>query len=217
MISSLAQKQIKAVHFSNPRKNQIERITPHVFVGEWDAERMGAYFTQENIRASANYVIGNDGTIINCVDENARAWTSSSSANDNKAVTIECASTTKSPYIMPEQTYNALIELTADIMRRYNKTSLIYINDKEKALNYKLKDNEMLLTKHSFFANKACWGAWFEGKTNDFITKVNNKIKESNTLYAVQVGAFKEKTNAVKMQTQLKKYGFNSFIVRKDY
>ena len=43
----------------------------------------------------------------------------------------------------------------------------------------------------------------------------NNASSEDETLYVVQVGAFKDKKNAQKLQTELKKAGFESFINKK--
>jgi N-acetylmuramoyl-L-alanine amidase len=43
----------------------------------------------------------------------------------------------------------------------------------------------------------------------------NNASSEDETLYVVQVGAFKSKENAQKMVDKLKKSGYESFITKK--
>lgn len=162
---------------NSPRNHTIDRLTPHCIVGEWSAKQGADYFTNKNVKASCNYVIGKDGDIAVSVEEGDRAWTSSSSSNDNRAITFECASEKTHPYKFPQKTYDALINLCVDIMRRYNKTKLVYI---ENGINYEPKEGEMQLTLHRWFAKKACPGDWFVSMIPDFISKVNSKIKGGN-------------------------------------
>ena len=68
-----------------------------------------------------------------------------------RAVTIECASDSKSPYAFNAAVYDKLIKLSADICKRYGKKKLLWISDKTKALNYSPKDDEMILTVHRWF------------------------------------------------------------------
>lgn len=53
--------------------------------------------------------------------EKNRSWCSSSNANDQRAVTIECASDMSEPYAMNSAVYNSLIKLCVDICRRNGK------------------------------------------------------------------------------------------------
>ncbi len=158
---------------NSPRNHKIDRITPHCIVGLWSSTQACQYFNNPNIKASANYCIGKDGDVGVCVEEGDWAWISSSSSNDNRAITIECASDTKSPYQFPIATYNSLIELCVDIMRRYNKTKLVYI---ENGIDYEPKEEEMQLTLHRWFKKKACPGEWFISMIPDFIFQVNSKL-----------------------------------------
>ena len=84
--------------------------------------------------------------------EKDRSWCSSSSANDVRAVTIECASDAFSPYAFNDAVYEKLIQLCADICRRNGKTKLIWFGYKDKAINYTPAKNEMILTVHRWFA-----------------------------------------------------------------
>ena len=102
--------------------------------------------------------MGYDGSIGLCVDEGDRSWCSSSSANDNRAVTIETASETVHPYKVTDKAYSALIDLVTDICKRNGKTKILWFGDKNKTLAYTPKANEMVMTVHRWFANKACPG-----------------------------------------------------------
>ena len=61
-------------------------------------ESLGAIFAPSSKQASSNYGVGYDGRIGMYVEERDRSWCTSSSANDNRAVTIEVASDTYDPY-----------------------------------------------------------------------------------------------------------------------
>ena len=77
---------------SGTRTHTIDRITPHAVVGQLGVERICDCFKDGSRQASCNYCIGADGRIGLCVDEQNRSWCSSSRDNDQRAVTIECAS-----------------------------------------------------------------------------------------------------------------------------
>ena len=98
-----------------PRNKQIDTITIHCFVGQFSVERMCEMFESPKKKASANYVIGSDGRIGLCVDEADRSWCSSSSTNDNRAITIECASDLKHPYAINNKVMNSLINFVYNI------------------------------------------------------------------------------------------------------
>lgn len=138
------------------KTHSIDRITPHCVVGQCSVETLGDWFSKSSTKASCNYGIGKDGRVGLYVDENKGAWCSSNKANDQRSVTIECASDATHPYAFNDVVYNKLIDLCVDICKRNGKTKLIWISDKNTALNYSCKSNEMLLTVHRWFANKAC-------------------------------------------------------------
>lgn len=71
------------------RGYKICKFTPHHMAGILTAKQCGAIFQRANRNASSNYGIGNDGTIACYVDEENRAWTSSSPINDYQAITVE--------------------------------------------------------------------------------------------------------------------------------
>ena len=200
---------------SGKRTHSIDRITPHCVVGQLTCESICDCFTSKDKQASCNYGIGFDGKISLCVDEENRSWCSSSNSNDQRAVTIECASNKTSPYIMNEAVYNSLVNLCVDICKRNGKTKLLWFNDKSKSLSYEPKSNEMVITVHRWFANKSCPGDWLYSRLSDLANTVNKQLAGDNEyMYKVQVGAFKQKSNADAMLKKLKQAGFEGFIVK---
>ena len=152
---------------SGHRTNRIDRITPHCVVGQCTAEGLGDWFAKSSTKASSNYGIDRDGRIGLYVDEENRSWCSSSSANDNRAVTIECASETAEPYEFRPVVYQQLIVLCTDICKRNGKNKLLWLGDKDKALAYNPADDEMVLTVHRWFANKSCPGNWLYSRMGE--------------------------------------------------
>ena len=159
---------------SGQRTHAIDRITPHCVVGQLTVESLGNIFAKSSYEASSNYGIGTDGKIALYVEERNRSWCSSSNANDQRAVTIECASDDKHPYTMNDKVYSALIKLCVDICKRNGKTKLLWLADKNKALNYPPKSDEMILTVHRWFANKACVPTNSEVLTKDGWVKIGD-------------------------------------------
>ena len=99
---------------SGKRVCQISRITPHAVVGQLSVERICDCFKDSSRQASCNYCIGADGRIGLCVDEQNRSWCSSSRDNDQRAVTIECASDMTEPYTMNDKVYASLVNLCTE-------------------------------------------------------------------------------------------------------
>lgn len=211
---------------SGERKYSINRISPHCVVGQVSAEALGSWFAKSTTEASSNYGIDKDGRVGMYVEEKNRSWCTSSSDNDNRAITIECASDVKEPYTMNDSVYEKLIELCVDICKRNDKTKLLWIADKDRALNYKLAPDEMLITVHRWFANKSCPGDWLYERLGDLAAKVTTRLKPAaetpkeeteevvhkDIKYRVQVGAYSELKNAQDMVAKLKAAGFSAII-----
>lgn len=174
--SSLVSYTKLSPNHSGQRTHSIDRITPHCVVGQLSAESICGCFTSTSRQASCNYGIGTDGRISLCVEEKNRSWCSSSNANDQRAVTIECASDTTEPYAMNSKVYASLINLCVDICKRNGKKKLLWFGDKNKTLNYSPKSDEMVLTVHRWFANKSCPGDWLYSRLGDLATQVTNKL-----------------------------------------
>ena len=161
---------------SGQRTHSIDRITPHCVVGQCSVETLGNIFLPASRQASSNYGIGVDGRVGMYVEEKNRSWCSSSNANDQRAVTIECASDTKSPYAFKDAVYQTLIKLCVDICKRNGKKKLLWLGDKTKTLNYSPKADEMVLTVHRWFANKSCPGDWLYARMGDLAEKVTAQL-----------------------------------------
>ena len=161
---------------SGQRTHSIDRITPHCVVGQLSAESICGCFTSPDRQASCNYGIGPDGRVALCVEERNRSWCSSSRENDQRAITIECASDNKEPYAMTDAVYASLIKLCVDICKRYSKTKLLWLADKDKTLAYAPKADEMVLTVHRWFANKSCPGNWLYQRMGDLAAKVTAEL-----------------------------------------
>ena len=158
----------------------IDRISPHCVVGQCSAEGLGDWFSKTSTQASSNYGIDKNGKVGMYVEEKNRSWCTSSNANDQRAVTIECASDTSEPYRMNDKVYAKLIELCVDICRRNGKKKLLWFGDKKKSLDYQLKDDEMLITVHRWYANKSCPGNWLYERLGDLALKVTAKLGGGN-------------------------------------
>ena len=213
--SSLVSYTKLSPNHSGQRTHSIDRITPHCVVGQCTAEGLGDWFAKSSTQASSNYGIDKNGRVGLYVEEKNRSWCSSSNANDQRAITIECASDATEPYAMNSKVYDALIKLCVDICKRNGKKKLIWLGDKDKTLNYNPKSDEMVITVHRWFANKSCPGNWLYARLGDLATKVTAQLgvtttapePTTSTLYRVrktwsdsktQKGAFKVLSNAKK-------------------
>lgn len=163
---------------SGQRTHKIDRISPHCAVWQCSIEDLGAEFARAGKNASSNYGIGKDGRIGMYVEEKNRSWCTSSPANDQRAVTIECASDKTEPFAMKDAVYQSLIKLCVDICRRNGKTKLLWLKDKDKTLNYEPKADEMILTVHRWFANKSCPGDWLYSRLGDLSKKVTDVLQK---------------------------------------
>lgn len=223
--SSLVSYTKLSPNHSGKRTHSIDRITPHCVVGQLSAESICGCFTSTSRQASCNYGIGTDGRVSLCVEEKNRSWCSSSNANDQRAVTIECASDMKAPYAMNSKVYESLIKLCTDICKRNGKKKLLWLGSKSKALNYSPKSDEMVLTVHRWFANKSCPGDWLYSRLDDLAEKVTKNLSgtttstpttttKKETLYRVQVGAYSVKNNADVQLKKVKADGFDTYMVK---
>ena len=173
---------------SGQRTHSIDRITPHCVVGQATAERICDCFISPDRQTSCNYGIGTDGRVSLCVEEKDRSWCSSSRENDQRAVTIECASDTSAPYAMNSKVYDSLVKLCTDICQRNGKKKLIWLADKTKTLNYTPQSDEMVLTVHRWFANKSCPGDWLYSRLGDLASKVTAALDGTSTTTTPSTG-----------------------------
>lgn len=194
---------------NKPREDRIDKITIHHMAGNFSVESCGNAFADPDRKASANYGIGSDGRIALYVDEANRAWTSSSEENDHRAVTIEVANDGGDPdWHVSDKALAALIDLCADICQRNGIEELNFTGDASGNL-----------TMHKYFAATLCPGPYLESKFPYIAAEVNKRLEASaspKTLHRVQVGAFANKANAVKLQAKVKAAGFSTYLVQAD-
>lgn len=200
-------------NYTKSRNHVIDTITPHCVVGQTTAEGLGNIFANTERKASSNYGIDKNGRVGMYVEERNRSWCTSNASNDNRAVTIECASDATHPYAMNADVYESLVNLCVDICNRNGKKKLLWLGDKTKTLSYVPKSDEMILTVHRWFANKACPGEWLYSRLGNLATEVTKKLggttveekPATNILYRVrkswadsksQIGAYKILKNA---------------------
>lgn len=160
-----------------------DTITIHCIVGQWTAKQGCDYFSDPNVGASPNYVVGKDGSIGLSVEEKNRAWTTggswsvngeSGSDNDYHAVTIEVASDTSSPYAITDAAYKALVKLVADIAKRNNMGELKWKADK----NLIGQPDKQNITVHRWFDSKACPGDYIYSRLGKIAEEANAINKE---------------------------------------
>lgn len=213
---------------SGQRTHKIDRITPHCVVGQLSAESIGACFTNGR-NASCNYGVGYDGRQCLIVEEKNRSWCTSSSANDQRAITIEVASDKTAPYAFTNEAYKGLVELCIDICKRNGINKVFWFADKDTALSYEPKDGECVLTVHRWFANKSCPGDWMFSRMGQLAEAINKAVGDSplgeveikvpndgKTLYRVQCGAYRAKSNANKQLKAIKAKGVDAFVTQVD-
>lgn len=160
---------------NSPRNHAIDTITIHCYVGQASVESAGAWFGNPTSQASCNYMIGSDGRIALIVEEKDRSWCSSSSSNDNRAITIECASEKVDPYEINDKVYNSLIKLCADICRRNGIKELKWKGDKS-LIGQVEKQN---MTVHRWFKNKSCPGDYIYARLGQIASEVNRMLGTS--------------------------------------
>lgn len=95
----------------------ITRVIPH----HWAGTAGGDVTLADPARqASANYLIFTDGTIKSQVPEEYRAWTTGSWEVDACSITVEVQNSTNGPeWLISDKAIASLVNLVADIARRY--------------------------------------------------------------------------------------------------
>ena len=200
------------------RNHKIDTISIHCVVGQCSVETLGSIFASSSKEASSNYGIGYDGRIGLYVEEKDRSWCTSSSSNDNRAITIEVASDTYHPYRVKDVAYKSLIKLLVDICKRNGIKKLVWSTNKSERMNHL---NGCNMTVHRDYANKSCPGDYLYNLHGQIAKEVNAQLGSGTssttkkTLYRVrktwkdvksQKGAFNDLSNAKKCADNNKGY-----------
>lgn len=197
---------------SGLRTHAIDRITIHCTAFECSVETLGRVFYNGGVRdpkkgASSNYGVGYDGRIGMYCPESVRSWCTSSSANDQRAITIEVSTANDDPYYtVNDKAYVAMLDLVEDICRRNGKKKLIWFGDKGKSINYEPKDDEMVMTVHRWFANKSCPGEYLYSRHADIAKEITKRLDDECKV-TLPILRLNDKCGFVKtMQILLNKY-----------
>ena len=152
-----------------PREGTIQKITIHHMAGDLSLENLGVSFSNKDRRASSNYAIDSQGRVALYVEEQNRAWTSSSPENDHQAVTIEVANDElEGDWHVSDATFNTLIELCADVCRRNGIDRLVFTGD----------ETGNLTTHKMFNPDTQCPGPYLEGKMEEIAGRVNERLAQ---------------------------------------
>ena len=213
---------------SNPRNHVIDTITIHHMAGNLTIESCGAGFADPNRQASANYGVGSDGRIGLYVEEKNRSWCSGGAKTDNgmtgrdndfRAVTIEVANDGGEPdWHVSDKALAATIDLCVDICKRNGIPKLNFTGDATGNL-----------TQHNYFSYTACPGPYLKSKFPYIAEEVNRRLRETGeseepaqpedgeTLYCMQLGAYRVRSNAEAQLERVKAAGFaDAFITTKE-
>ena len=211
--SSLVNLVSYSPNHSGRRENPITKIAIHHTAGVLTAAGIGSVFKSTSRKASCNYGIGNDNKVVLVVDEVNRAWTTSSSWCDNRAVTIEVSNCKYGGnWLVSDRVLNTLIDLVTDICRRNGIKNCTYTGGKDGVLQM-----------HKWYAQTSCPGPYLGSKFSYISQEVNKRLRggkttsSSSNLYRVrkswadsksQKGAFKNLNSAIDLA---KKNGYKVF------
>lgn len=208
---------------NNPRNHAIDTIIIHHMAGNLTVESLGATFADPNRQASSNYGVGTDGRIGMYVEEANRSWCSSSREADHRGITIEVANDSRAPdWHVSDAALESTIALCVDICQRNGIPELRFTGDKTGNL-----------TMHKMYAATQCPGPYLESKFPYIAAEVNRRLQTAqtatqpqeqeptpetgDTLYCVQLGAYRVRSNAERQLERVREAGFaDAFITKKE-
>ena len=164
--SSLVSVRVWSPNKSSRNGARIDKITVHHAAMVGSAAAIGNVFKPVSRKASATYGIGVGGEVGQYVDEAYRPWTSSSYANDRRAVTIEVAnSSAGGDWPVSAASWNSLVNLCVDVCRRNGISRLNWTGT-----------SSGNLTCHYMFAATACPGPYLKARMGQLASEVNAKL-----------------------------------------
>lgn len=161
-------------HKSSPRNHVIDSIAIHCMAGHLSLSGCGNVF--QNVEASSNYGIDDEGKIGLFCEEKDRSWCTSSSYVDNRAVTIEVANDNDGYGKCTDAALNSLIKLCADICKRNGITKMYWFGNRKDSENYARKKGEGVFFVHRWYAQKSCPNNYLYEKHQYICNEVNKLI-----------------------------------------
>jgi hypothetical protein len=172
-VSSLAIKTIISPNKSK-RTHKIDTITLHCMACNGSLDAIGKAFQKSSTKASSNYGVDSKGRVACYVPEEYRSWCSSSTSNDNRAITIEIANDggANTGWHSSDKAIQGTIELVTDVCKRNGIKQLKW--KANKALVGKIDQQNM--TVHRWFKNKACPGDYIYNLHGYIADEVNKRL-----------------------------------------
>ena len=177
--------------------NNCQYITIH----ETDNKNKGAnalnhaYFINNGSSATWHYTV-DDKQVIQHYEDTIQCWHCGDGRGDGNlnSIGVEMCVNSDGDF---NKTIDNTIKLVKHLMNKHN----IPINN---------------VVQHNRWNGKNCPSNIRNGKPitwDTFIDRIKNKPIDSNILYRVQVGAFSIRDNAIKLSDELKKKGYDNFII----
>lgn len=209
--SKLASEFIASPNYTKGRSREPDGVVIHHSATVTTARVTARGFAVESRKASANYCIGNDGSIVQSVREKDTPWTSSSYKYDSHCITIEVSNSEKGgQWPVGEKAMEALINLLVDICQR---------NPGIGRLRY-TGDTTGNMYMHKWFANTQCPGPYLASKFPEIMTEVNKRLDAANvpkatTVYDLTASGLPE-TLAEQVVAELKAAGYSAALTARE-
>ena len=209
--SKLASEFIASPNYTRGRSREPDGVVIHHTATVTTARVTARGFAVERRKASANYCIGNDGSIVQSVREKNTPWTSSSYKYDSHCITIEVSNSEKGgQWPVGEKAMEALINLLVDICQR---------NPGIERLRY-TGDTTGNMYMHKWFTNTQCPGPYLASKFPEIAEEVNKRLDAANvpqvtTVYDLTASGLPE-TLAEQIAAELESAGYSAALTARE-
>lgn len=199
--------ELKPIRYNfNPGRNKPEYIVLHDTGNPSptaDAENHYKYFNGGNRGASAHYFVDNS-KVIQTVKDSDSAWHCGDGKGkygitNNNSIGIEICLTGNR-----DRSISKAVELTAYLMAKYNIPSERVVRHYDASR----KNCPSILSANNWAKWRAIKSVLAKGKP----TAPSTTDQTADTMYYVQIGAYKERGNAENMIAHLKRAGINSCL-----
>ena len=147
------------------RPYNVSKVTIHHMAGVMGSSDCARMHRNSPVEASANYYIGNDGSIACGVIEEEGAWTSASWDNDIRAITIEVSNSyAGGDWPISDKAWYSMIRLCADICKRYG-IEPTYTGGPDGSF-----------TEHRMFSATGCPGEYIHSRMSKIVREVKSAM-----------------------------------------